>query len=560
MPKISNLPAAASAIVTDLIPAVQGGVTKKETLQQVLNLFSGTITITEAQVTGLVADLASKFAIANNLSEGNAATMRTNLGLVIGTNVQAFNANLQSISALGTAANKMIYTTGVATWAEADLTAFARTLLDDANATAAQTTLGLIIGTNVQAWDAGLDSLAALAGTGFVVQTAATTFANRSITNTDGMLDITNGDGVAGNTVINFNNDVDAVEKNFIIGGNFDTNPWQRGTSFTAVADNTYTADRFIYRFNTTSVVNILKTADAPTVAEAGLFTQNCFHIDVTTADAAIAAADQCRLMYRMEGYDFAQLAQRTFTLSFWHKHTKTGTHTVTFSNNGGDRAWVAEYTQAVSDTWEKATITITASPSAGTWDYTNGLGIQLTFWLATGSNFFDTTGSWITPATTTPGSANQVNNLDNTANNFKIALVQLEAGSTATNFEIEEFSVTLLKAQRYYEKTFPFLTAPAQATGSALGAITYRPATAGVSAFGWDWQFRVRKRIPPTMTGYSIGAATSAWWNVTDGAASGASTFVNIGDVRTYATNAQAAGDAIGENLALHSTADAEL
>jgi len=130
MPKISNLPAAASAIVTDLIAAVQGGVTKKETLQQVLNLFSGTITITEAQVTGLVADLASKFAIANNLSEGVPATMRTNLGLVIGTNVQAYNANLQSISALGTAANKMIYTTALNTWAEADISAVGRGIVN----------------------------------------------------------------------------------------------------------------------------------------------------------------------------------------------------------------------------------------------------------------------------------------------------------------------------------------------------------------------------------------------------------------------------------------------
>lgn len=51
----------------------------------------------------------------------DAATARTNLGLVIGTNVQAQDAALQSIAALGTAANKMLYTTGVDTWAETDL-------------------------------------------------------------------------------------------------------------------------------------------------------------------------------------------------------------------------------------------------------------------------------------------------------------------------------------------------------------------------------------------------------------------------------------------------------
>lgn len=73
----------------------------------------------------------------------DAATARVNLGLEIGVDVQAYNANLDSISALGTAADKMIYTTGVATWAETALTAFARTLLDDATAADARTTLGI---------------------------------------------------------------------------------------------------------------------------------------------------------------------------------------------------------------------------------------------------------------------------------------------------------------------------------------------------------------------------------------------------------------------------------
>lgn len=56
---------------------------------------------------------------------------------------QPLNANLTAISPLGTAANRMIYTTGVATWAEATLTAFGRNLLDDADAAAGRTTLGL---------------------------------------------------------------------------------------------------------------------------------------------------------------------------------------------------------------------------------------------------------------------------------------------------------------------------------------------------------------------------------------------------------------------------------
>ena len=83
-------------------------------------------------------------------------------GAVIGTDVQAYDATLASIATLGTAADKIAYTTGVDTWAETPLTSTARGLLDDTSQGAMQTTLGLVPGTNVQAYDAELTALAGL--------------------------------------------------------------------------------------------------------------------------------------------------------------------------------------------------------------------------------------------------------------------------------------------------------------------------------------------------------------------------------------------------------------
>lgn len=63
----------------------------------------------------------------------------------------------------------------------------------------ARDNLGLSIGSDVQAYDADLAALAALAATGIIARTAANTFMLRALIGTSGRLNVTNGDGVAGN-------------------------------------------------------------------------------------------------------------------------------------------------------------------------------------------------------------------------------------------------------------------------------------------------------------------------------------------------------------------------
>jgi len=105
-------------------------------------LSSGTISY--ATINGGVISGITDLAVADGGTGASTASgARTNLGLAIGTDVQAYDAALASIAGLTTASGQLIYTTASDTYATSTITAAGRAILDDADASAQRTTLGL---------------------------------------------------------------------------------------------------------------------------------------------------------------------------------------------------------------------------------------------------------------------------------------------------------------------------------------------------------------------------------------------------------------------------------
>ena len=279
--------------------------------------------------------------------------------------------------------------------------------------------------------------------------------------------------------------------RNIIING--DMSQAQRGTSFTSASG--YTLDRYTWTDDSTSVFTITQSTDVPS----GQGFATSMKLDCTTANGSLGSTDQIRQVQKIEAQNLQHLrygtsSAKSVTLSFWVKSNKTGIYCATLSQEDDSYAsFTKEYTISSSDTWEKKTLTFDGD-TGGVINNDNGAGIWLMFAFGAGSGRHITADQW--NSSYGLSTSNQVNLADSTSNELYLTGVQLEVGTSATDFEFLPFDVNLQRCQRYFYKI--------ESTGTTSNNNITTGFTYGTSGVQSNVKMEVLMRSTPS---FSFGA-----------------------------------------------------
>ena len=239
--------------------------------------------------------------------------------------------------------------------------------------------------------------------------------------------------------------------RNIIING--DMSIAQRSTSVASISTvGYYTIDRFKLTDASSGTWTQSQSTDVPT----GQGFATSLKMDCTTADASPGSGDSLVLQQLIEGQNLQYLKKGTSsaestTLSFWVKSNKTGTYICELRDIDNNRTISQSYTISSANTWEKKTITF-AGDTTGALGNDNAESLRCNFYLNAGSDY--TSGTLQTSwggRTNANRAVGQVNLADSTANEWYITGVQLEVGTSASDFEFLPYDVNLQRCQRYY-------------------------------------------------------------------------------------------------------------
>ena len=306
--------------------------------------------------------------------------------------------------------------------------------------------------------------------------------------------------------------------RNLIINGAMQVA--QRGTSSTS--GNIQTVDRFRCDIgggdeNPTQAQHSLTSSDTGPW-ELGF--RKSYHITNGNQTSGAGAADYMQVTYKPEGQDIHRSGwdhtdpNSKITLSYWIKSSVAQTFYGFIEASGPTRIFGWSTGALTANTWKKVTVTIPGYASLVIPD-TNAMAFSIAFLPFYGTNYTHasnrTVGSWYEAYAYVP---------DNTSTwwttndaTFEITGVQLEAGSTATDFEMRSYGDELLRCFRYCWVQGKDQTWTNFAEGIITGSTTWEGAV--------HMPIRMRAKPSTTFTGnsrvYDAGSSTNTSATATD-------------------------------------------
>jgi len=239
--------------------------------------------------------------------------------------------------------------------------------------------------------------------------------------------------------------------RNIIING--DMSIAQRSTSASSITgDGYHTIDRIKTEISSGGTW----TQSQSTTVPSGQGFATSLKMDCTTANGSLSAGSFGWVSQRFEGQNlqylkFGTSSAQTLTASFWVRSNKTGTYICEFANFTSNKTQSQSYTISSADTWEKKTLTFTGDTATAIAN-SNARSFNLNFWLLAGTTY---TSGTLNTSFNTLNNANravgQVNLADSTSNEWYITGIQLEAGTSASDFEFLPFDVNLQRCERYF-------------------------------------------------------------------------------------------------------------
>ena len=321
--------------------------------------------------------------------------------------------------------------------------------------------------------------------------------------------------------------------RNIIING--DMSLAQRATSASSITSGGYHAcDRWKEDMTSAGTWTISQSTTVPT----GQGFATSLKMDCTTANGSLSANSELMVQQRLEGQMLQYLKKGTSdavstTLSFWVRSNKTGTYICELQDVDNTRQISKSYTISSANTWEKKTITFPGD-TTGALDNNNARSLDCSFYLAAGSDLSSGTLSTTWTAKTDANRAvGQVNLADSTSNEWYVTGVQLEAGTSASDFEFLPVDVNTTRCFRYYQKTFEYSQVPVD--NSQKFEYHFIEPYSGSSISGIISYFSVEMRVQPTVTIYTSGQSANgtgkmsfyggSWGNATASVQGGSTT-----------------------------------